>query len=362
MGRQMWMSLARRLGVVGVVGIAGSMLSMCVVAPTIDAAEITGRKMLGGSVGTSLMIGDWEYRTHARPRITGDAMFKWGLRPRWALVGTFGYGWNSYTDEELWLSSDAYADVRVEQGLGPEPVEKVAVVAPFTVGGEYRFGQDVWVPYVGAGLGVYQLNVYFDGRVAEDPRTLADHRTYNFGLYGRAGIEQFLSESVSLDYEALLHVLFAEDREKFPFPNGADLAKYGDDFHAYGGDAQFVQVRLGLRYYWGGKAAEDAGEVEPGAAPEGEAVPPPVTPEGAAPVTPDTTAPGTPPETPPAEPGTPPAEPQTTPPVEPEAGAPSTPESATPPAPLPPPPPPPAPPSGEPPTGAPSTPGEPPKQ
>src|SRR5688572_16663130 len=245
MSRQVWMSLARRLGVMGVVGIAGSMF---VVASAADAAEITGRKMIGGSVGTSLMIGDWEYRTHARPRLTGDAMFKYGLRPRWALVGTFGYGWNSYTDEEQWLASEDFADVRVEQGLGPEPVEKVAVVAPFTVGGEYRFGQDVWVPYVGAGIGVYQLNVYFDGRVAEDPRTLADHRTYNFGLYGRAGIEQFLSESVALDYEALIHVLFAEEREKFPFPNGQDLAEFGDDFHAYGGDAQFVQIRFGLRY------------------------------------------------------------------------------------------------------------------
>jgi Outer membrane protein beta-barrel domain len=344
MSRQAWMSLARRLGVVGVVGIAGSMF---VVASAADAAEITGRKMIGGSVGTSLMIGDWEYRTHARPRLTGDAMFKYGLRPRWAVVGTFGYGWNSYTDEELWLSSEDFADVRVEQGLGPEPVEKVAVVAPFTVGGEYRFGQDAWVPYVGAGFGVYQLNLYFDGRVAEDPRTLADHRTYNFGLYGRAGIEQFLSESVSLDYEALLHVLFAEEREKFPLPNGADLSKYGDDFHAYGGDAQFVQIRLGLRYYWGGKAAASEGDVEPGApAPEGEAVPPPVTPEGAVPVAPDTTAPAITPGTPPpAEPGTPPSEPQTTPPA----------------TDLPPPPPPPAPPSGEPPTGEP-TPGEPPKQ
>lgn len=251
------------------------------------AADITGRKGLGGSVGTSLVIGDWEYRQHARPRLTGDALFKYGFRPRWAFVGSMGYGWNSYTDEESWLSSPNYSALRESLGLGPDPVEKVTVIAPFTAGVEYRFGKDAWVPYVGAGAGIYQLNVYFDGRVAEDPRTLADHRTYNFGLYGRVGIEQFLSESVAMDYDFLGHILFSSDREKFPPPNSADLQTYGDDFKAYGGDSQFLQIRLGLRYYWGGKPSTEGEAGEEGAAPAGTEVTPaetPTTPEaGAAP-------------------------------------------------------------------------------
>ena len=273
MSRRALSGLVRGVGILGVAVLAASGAL---------AADITGRKGLGGSVGTSLMIGDWEYRQHARPRFTGDAVFKYGFMPRWALVGMFGYGWNSYTDEESWLSSEDYSSLRESLGLGPDPVEKVTVIAPFTGGVEYRFGKDVWVPYVGAGAGIYQLNIYHDGRVAEDPRTLADHRTYDFGLYGRVGIEQFLSESVSMDYDLLGHILFSSDREKFPDPTGADFQTFGSDFKAYGGDSQFLQIRVGLRYYWGG----GGGEEEEGAAPTGTEVTPAETPEeGAVPPT-----------------------------------------------------------------------------
>jgi opacity protein-like surface antigen len=344
--------LARGMGILGLAVLA---------AGAVEAADITGRQGLGGSVGTSLLIGDWEYRTHARPRFTGDAIFKYGFRPRWAFVGNFGYGWNSYTDEETWLSSPDYADLRESLHLGRDPVEKVTVICPFTAGLEYRFGKDVWVPYVGAGAGIYQLNLYFNGRVAEDPRTLADHRTYNFGFYGRIGAEQFLSESVAMDYEALGHVLFSSDRDKFPFPNSADLATYGQDFHAYGGDAQFLQVRIGLRYYWGGKGEEvkEGAEGEtPGTetpvvtpesatpapttpAPAAGAAPAGVAPTGAAPAgaTPAVTTPGEVPATEAAPPGPPqgtppPAEvtpPEVAPPAEPEITPPAeTPKSAPP--------------------------------
>jgi hypothetical protein len=332
-------------------------LGMAVLAATgAGAADITGRQAIGGSIGTSLMIGDWEYRNHARPRITGDAVFKYGFMPRWAFIGNFGYGWNSYTDEESWLSSPDFSDVRESLGLKVEGVQKVTVIAPFTAGVEYRFGKDVWVPYVGAGAGVYQLNVYFDGRVAEDPRTLADHRTYNFGLYGRVGAEQFLSESVAMDYEALGHILFSSDRDKFPPPSSSDLQTLGSDFKAYGGDSQFLQVRVGLRYYWGGKGgADEEGAEGEGVEPATEAAPPTTeTPAPAAPeveVTPPTTPGGevVPPPPPPA-PGdvTPPSEgtaPGAPPPPEPPAG---TPPSGTAPPEPPPAPAPEAPQSGQP--------------
>jgi hypothetical protein len=310
------------------------------------AADITGRKGLGGSLGTSLVIGDWEYRQHARPRFTGDALFKYGFRPRWAFVGSMGYGWNSYTDEESWLSSPNYSALRESLGLGPDPVEKVTVIAPFTGGVEYRFGKDAWVPYVGAGAGIYQLNIYHDGRVAEDPRTLADHRSYNFGLYGRVGIEQFLSESVAMDYDFLGHILFSSDREKFPPPSSADLQTYGDDFKVYGGDSQFLQIRVGLRYYWGGKPSTEGEAGEEGAAPEGTEVTPAEPPaEGAAPPTsgPAETAPtevkaAPPPPPPPAGATGVPAEtispeqaapppPQATPPAEPPPVQPAPPDT-----------------------------------
>jgi opacity protein-like surface antigen len=197
------------------------------------------------------MIGDSEYRAHARPRMAFDAVFKYGLRPHLAIVGMFGYGWNGYTSEESWLSEPEFADVRVESGLSTKAVDKQTVIAPFTGGLEYRFGEEGWVPYVGAGGGIYMLQLFHERRVAEDPRTQARHRSYDFGLYGRIGIEQFVTESMSVDYEVLGHAIFSEDREKFPPPSGRDFERYGFDFNAYGGDAQFVQLRAGVRYYWG---------------------------------------------------------------------------------------------------------------
>src|SRR5512139_2346929 len=119
-----------------VAGIAGQVL----------AADLTGRLGLGGSIGTSLLVGDYDYRKHARPRLTLDALFKYGFRPRWALVGQFGYGWSSYAYEESWLSSPDYADLRESLGLDADGVEKLTVMYPFTAGVEYRFGKDTWVP------------------------------------------------------------------------------------------------------------------------------------------------------------------------------------------------------------------------
>jgi hypothetical protein len=235
----------RLSGVVGVFGLAILLSGQAM------AADLTGRQGLGGSIGSSLMIGDSDYRAHARPRFFFDAMFKYGFRPRMAIVAGFGYGWNAYTNEERWLIDPDFADLRSGLGYGSEPLEKVVAVSPFTVGLEYRFGEEAWVPYVGVGGGVYMLELLFERQVARDPQTLAKHRTFNPGLYARVGVEQFLTESVSLDYEALGHLIFSEDRTKFPNANGDTVRIFGEDYRAYGGDAQFVQVRAGVRYYWG---------------------------------------------------------------------------------------------------------------
>ena len=313
-------------------GIAGQVL----------AADLTGRLGLGGSVGTSLLVGDYDYRKHARPRLTLDALFKYGFRPRWALVGQFGYGWNSYAYEESWLSSPAYADLRETYGLNADGVEKLTVMYPFTAGVEFRFGKDTWVPYVGAGGGIYMIDLFYDGRTALDYRTLAEHRTYNLGFYARGGIEQFITDAVAMDYEFLGHLVFSEDREKFPYPRGNDLAVYGDDFLPHGGDLQFLQMRVGLRYYWGGGEEEPvSGEAPPpveGEVPEAE-VPGTVTPETAVPeaVTPETVAPDavTPetaaPETKAPETRAPETAPETKAPEATTPTPPATPEAETPP-------------------------------
>jgi len=319
-------------------GIAGQVL----------AADLTGRLGMGGSVGTSLLVGDYDYRKHARPRLTLDALFKYGFRPRWALVGQFGYGWNSYAYEESWLSSPAYADLRETYGLNADGVEKLTVMYPFTAGVEFRFGKDTWVPYVGAGGGLYMIDLFHDRVTAIDYRTLAKHRTYNLGFYARGGIEQFITDAVAMDYEVLGHLVFSEDREKFPYPRGNDLEVFGDDFLPHGGDLQFIQMRIGLRYYWGENDEEPvSGEAPPAETPEGEVLEPvapeavtpePVTPETVAPepVTPETAAPETaaPEAVTPAPPATtPPAVPETA-PVAPDATQtppPVTPEAATPP-------------------------------
>lgn len=227
-------------------------LAVCLALPASQAAavDLTGLKGLGGSAGTSLMIGDSEYRAHARPQFTGDAVFKYGINPSWVFVGMFGFGWNAYAYEESWLSDIEL--LRTIPGYEPKAQEKVTTLSPFVVGAEYRFGTGETVPYIGAGGGVYMSQVLFNRSVGIDPRNGARHRSFNFGLYGRLGIEHFLSDVMSIDYDALIHIVFSEDRELFPDPTGEDLATYGRDFKTYGGDIQNIQVRVGLRYYWGG--------------------------------------------------------------------------------------------------------------
>lgn len=253
MGQGASSRLRRIIGRATFAAALGFATLLAVSAADVLAADLTGRKGLGGSGGTSLMIGDWQFRTHARPRLTGDVVFRYGYRPHWAFVAFFGYGWNAYSDEERWLSDAQFRQQLFQQGRvkDPDVQEKVVIMAPFTAGAEYRLGVGEWVPYVGVGAGVYQLQVAHNGSVAVDPRSLARQRRYSFGLNGRAGMEQFLSESISLDYEALAHIVFSENRDKFPPPNGNDLATFGRDFLDYGGDSQFLQIRMGVRYYWG---------------------------------------------------------------------------------------------------------------
>jgi len=232
-------------------GIACGFLALCIslsLASETQAVDITGMKCLGGSAGTSLMIGDWQFRTNARPRLTGDAVFKWGWRTNWAIVGQFGFGWNAYASEESWLSN---IELLAENEYERKVIEKTSVLSPFTVGIERRFGSGATVPFVGAGAGVYMQQLWFNRSVAHDPRNGARHRTFDFGFQVRAGIEQFLSDKVSLEYDALAHFVFSEDRERFPDPTSADLETFGRDFRTYGGDSQTIQVRMGVRYYWG---------------------------------------------------------------------------------------------------------------
>jgi hypothetical protein len=229
-------------------GLAALLICLLVTAEA-GAVDLTGLKGLGGSVGTSLMIGDWQYRTDVRPWFTGDAIFKYGLSPKWVFTGMFGFGWNGYSNEESWLSD---TDLLVEVGYPPEPQQKVTTISPFVAGFEYRFGTGTNVPYLGAGAGIYMTQVLFNRTVAHDPRNGARHRKIDLGFYGRVGLEQFLSDVVAIDYDALIHVVFSEDREKFPDPTSADLERFGRDFRAYNGDMQNIQIRIGLRYYWGG--------------------------------------------------------------------------------------------------------------
>jgi hypothetical protein len=222
----------------------------CSLAAEALAVDLTGLKGIGGSAGTSLMTGDWEYREHARPRFTGDALFKYGLSPKWAFVGMIGFGWNAYTDEERWLSDE---QLRAELGYDPPDAQiKSVALSPFTAGLEYRFGTGAGVPYLGAGAGVYMTQLLFSGSVALDPRNNARHRSFDFGFYGRAGYEQFVSDVVSVDYDVLYHVVFSQDTVRFPNRTRADREVYGNDFKVYNGDLQNMQARIGLRYYWGG--------------------------------------------------------------------------------------------------------------
>lgn len=190
--------------------------AVCFVGPGF-AQELDGKGSVGASGGLMLLTGDDDLSRDAQPRLLGHFDMKYVINPRLAVHGTFGRGWNSYSGR----------------------ADTLTVVEPITLGIEYRHIFEQWpryLPHVGIGTGVYSLWIREHLQVTEDPITLERRHTVDWGMNITAGLEYFMTRSVTVNYDFVWHKIFSENT---------------DDFVAgFGGDDSYVQIVVGVNYYF----------------------------------------------------------------------------------------------------------------
>ncbi len=193
-----------------------AIVSLCFAAPGY-AQELAGKGGIGGSGGLMLVTGDKDLSRNAQPRLLGNIDLRYVYRPWLSLHGSFGRGWNSYSGRN----------------------DTLTIVEPITFGVEYRQVFDQWpryLPHAGVGFGMYSVYVREKLRVTEDPLTLERRHTINPGMNVAAGLEYFMTRSVTVSYDFVWHKIFSENLVDFP--------------SGFGGDYSYVQLVVGVNYYF----------------------------------------------------------------------------------------------------------------
>ncbi len=202
---------------ISVAWVAVLAIAAAFVAGPSYAQELEGKGSVGGSGGIMLLTGDDDLSRSAQPRLLGHMDMRYVFHPNFAVHGTFGRGWNSYS------------------GRG----DTLTIIEPVTVGLEYRHVFQQWpryLPHAGVGIGVYSVYVREQLKVTQDPATLEERHTVDWGVNVSAGLEYFMTRSITVNYDFVWHKIYSENLEDFP--------------SGFGGDDSYVQLVVGVSYYF----------------------------------------------------------------------------------------------------------------
>ncbi len=181
------------------------------------AQELGGKGSIGASGGLMLFTGDDDLSREAQPRLLGHFDWRYVFNPKVALHGTFGRGWNSYSGRN----------------------DTLTIINPVTVAVEYRHVFEQWpryLPHAGVGVGAYNVVVRENLQVTKDPKTEEDRSTLDWGINVTAGLEYFITRSVTVNYDFVWHKIFSKNLEDFP--------------SGFGNDDSYVQFVVGASYYF----------------------------------------------------------------------------------------------------------------
>jgi len=192
----------------------------------------------------------------------GKGNFQYVINKTWRAAFKFGYGWNGYSDK-----FDAPFILQAEQVNGDTTKgDQLVIMNPFTAVMHYMhpMGKS-WVGYLGAGPGVYRVNITNDHRTIYDPVTHERFKFGSFGLSGEGGAEYFLpsNKNVSLGVAGTVNYLLDSHKDKFP--------------SGYSGPYVFADLSVGVNVYFKPLGAKTP---PPSALPPTEE-PPPSTPSAA---------------------------------------------------------------------------------
>jgi hypothetical protein len=168
----------------------------------------------------------------AQPRLAGRAAFRYRFNSKWVMAVETGFGWNGYPDSDnlvLWA-------------------------IPVTVGAERRVGEVLGATTSACfGGGVYIWGLRRDGIFIKDAVTQQDYHAADPGVY--VGLEGEFPVSRSL-------TMFLQTTGNFIY------SAHSDDFKdRFGGDDFYVDLRIGVHYYFSTREGliqgEPSGEEEP---------------------------------------------------------------------------------------------------
>ena len=200
--------------------------SLCL-AETGFAQELQGKGSIGASGGLMLLTADDDLSRDAQPRLLGHFDMKYVLNPQVAFHGTFGRGWNSYSGRS----------------------DTLTVIEPVTFGVEYRHAFEQWpryLPHAGIGMGVYSVWVREGLQVTKDRQTGERLHTIDWGMNVTAGLEYFITRSVTVNYDFVWHKIFSENLNDFP--------------SGFGNNDSYVQFVVGVNYYFSMDSLDGGGE------------------------------------------------------------------------------------------------------
>lgn len=172
----------------------------------------------GSEANTPLGLNNEPLPNGTKPRLSGDLVFSYVFTDHiWGDV-TVGYAWSRLdtNDNRFWLES----------------------AVPITGGLRYLLHDGKRMrPYLGGGGGLYVWSVQAkDLGAAKDPSTFERLRRADPGIYGVLGVERTMSRHIDLTGDVAYHRIFAQNTTDFP--------------SGYNGNKAFMQIRLGVSFYF----------------------------------------------------------------------------------------------------------------
>ncbi len=201
-----------------------------VLLPSVSSA-FTNERMgaISGVVGGMLYLADEDSKDSAKPRPSFGGTGEYSMSARSAVRLDITVGWNAYSPS---------AEDRERFGH-PKPVK---IVNSNILSYIRRINPDSErFLYAGGGFGLYYWRYKISGKFQHDGdanKKIGSGKIFSFdpGVHALAGYEYPLSESVSLQAEALGHFIFSANEEDRP--------------SGWNGNDAYVAIRLGVKVYF----------------------------------------------------------------------------------------------------------------
>ncbi len=205
-----------------------------------------GQASFGGSAGLSRFLGDGDY-THARDG-GGSGRDLWGTRDAAMRFGFAAHLRYTMSKHWRWQVSPGFTWAGYKKN-SPAPFktayfpndslkdEYLTLVMPVSAQLQWLQRGKNWLFHEGVGGGVYRVWVQQDRHVVKDPLSRRLHRGFYPGVSAEFGAERFLKAmpSVSLEFVAASHLVFAERDEQFPLGFNSNVwtseIRFGANYH-----------------------------------------------------------------------------------------------------------------------------------